>query len=380
LREGNFVRIPERPADVRKLWEQAASLEPTNLPDWLTPEDADDYRYVGAASGKGLASQDRERYFAELRELEETGLIIDPDPIDPKPDCHRVFVSLPRKEAIWSIGIYRGESPFELRPADGAGNPVLTSEDVTDVTATFVADPFMLSVGGLWYMFFEVMNWRSGKGEIGLATSEDGLSWNYRQIVLAEEFHLSYPYVFEWQGEYYLVPESFQAGAVRLYKARRFPTEWEFVGTLLAGPYLADASLIRHGERWWIFVESSPEQAHDTLRLFYADRLQGPWIEHARRPLIAKRPHDARPAGRLLVLEGHMVRFAQNCELHYGTDVRAFEVTELSPTTYRERRIGKVPLLGPTGGGWNAGGMHHVDVHRVSKSDWLACVDGWTEN
>ena len=74
------------------------------------------------------------------------------------------------------------------------------------------------------------------------------------------------------------------------------------------------------------------------------------------------------------------MRFAQNCDPHYGTDVRAFELTELSPTAYRERRIGKVPLLGPTGCGWNAGGMHHVDVHRVSQSNWLACVDGWTEN
>ena len=86
-------------------------------------------------------------------------------------------------------------------------------------------------------------------------------------------------------------------------------------------------------------------------RQIHADRLQGPWSEHARRPVIAKRPHDVRPAGRILVLEGRIVRFAQNCDPHYGIDVRAFELTELSPTAYHERRIGKVPLLGPTGGG-----------------------------
>jgi hypothetical protein len=37
------------------------------------------------------------------------------------------------------------------------------------------------------------------EGEIGLATSEDGLKWDYKQVVLNEPFHLSYPYVFEWQ-------------------------------------------------------------------------------------------------------------------------------------------------------------------------------------
>src|SRR5687767_8104954 len=100
-----------------------------------------------------------------------------------------------QRNAIWSIGIYSGESPFHLRPADGSHNPVLTRQNVSDVPACFVADPFMLQVRGTWHMFFEVMNSRSGRGEIGWATSEDALKWKYRQIVLREPFHLSYPYV-----------------------------------------------------------------------------------------------------------------------------------------------------------------------------------------
>ena len=38
-------------------------------------------------------------------------------------------------------------------------------------------------------------------------------------IVLAEPFHLSYPYVFEWQGSHYMIPESGAAKSVRLYRA-----------------------------------------------------------------------------------------------------------------------------------------------------------------
>jgi len=79
-------------------------------------------------------------------------------------------------------------------------NPVLSRDDVSDVPAAFVADPFMIKVAGRWYMFFEVMNIRSNKGEIGVAVSVNGLSWKYRQIVLDEPFHLSYPYVFDWYG------------------------------------------------------------------------------------------------------------------------------------------------------------------------------------
>jgi hypothetical protein len=47
--------------------------------------------------------------------------------------------------------------------------------------------------------------------------------------------HLSYPYSFTWKGHVYMVPESGQAGAVRLYRAERFPRSWVFVGTLVQG-------------------------------------------------------------------------------------------------------------------------------------------------
>jgi hypothetical protein len=40
-------------------------------------------------------------------------------------------------------------------------------------------------------MFFEVMDAVIKKGRIGLAVSDDGKSWAYDSIVLAEPFHLS---------------------------------------------------------------------------------------------------------------------------------------------------------------------------------------------
>ena len=158
------------------------------------------------------------------------------------------------REHVWSIGIYSGESPVDLKPAKGIRNPVLTGKSVSDVPALFVADPFMVRAGRTWYMFFEVMNRQSRKGEIGVATSRDGLHWKYQQIVLAEPFHLSYPYVFGWENDYYMVPESFQAGAARLYRAVEFPTRWSFIGDLLTGPYFADSSVLRFDDRWWLFT------------------------------------------------------------------------------------------------------------------------------
>ena len=116
----------------------------------------------------------------------------------------------------WEIEIRTGRSPFELDLADNTKNPVITAEDVTDVAAQFVADPFIINANGSWYMFFEVLEKSPDRGLISYAVSEDGISWNYGGVVLREQFHLSYPYVFEWNGDYYLIPETVEAESVRL--------------------------------------------------------------------------------------------------------------------------------------------------------------------
>jgi len=89
---------------------------------------------------------------------------------------------------------------------------VLTAGDIVDVRAAFVADPFMILRKGVWYLFFEVLRDYTRTGEIGLAVSEDLVRWLYQKIVLRESFHLSYPHVFEWEGSYYMVPETIGAG------------------------------------------------------------------------------------------------------------------------------------------------------------------------
>src|SRR6187455_372368 len=109
----------------------------------------------------------------------------------------------------FSIGMFAGSSPLALSPAASAKNPVLTYRDATDAAAIFVADPFLVPHGARWYMFLEVMNDTGYKGEISVATSENGFEWSYEGIVLTESFSLSYPYVFDWEGGYYMLPEMY---------------------------------------------------------------------------------------------------------------------------------------------------------------------------
>lgn len=279
----------------------------------------------------------------------------------------------------YGIGIYAGPSPLALAPAPGATNPVLTRNSIPDVPATFVADPFMVQVDGTWNMFFEIMTWRPGakKGEIGLATSPDGLRWTYRGIVLAEPFHLSYPHVLAWGSEFYLIPESSAGGAVRLYRANPFPTRWVPVAELLRGHGFLDSSIFERDGRFWMLTGAEP--GGGTLRLFHAKALIGPWREHPGSPIVDADPRVGRPAGRVVCTQDRLIRFAQDCRGTYGAGVNALEITVLTEDEYEERDLTEGwPVLSGSGSGWNRLGMHHLDAHQLPDGTWIACVDGWS--
>lgn len=279
------------------------------------------------------------------------------------------------KAPDWSIGVFSGPKLNALKPVTEM--PVLSAEQVTDIAAEFVADPFMIRLANTWYMFFEVMNAQTGSGEIGLAKSVNGIRWDYQRIVLSAPFHLSYPYVFSIDDQYFMIPESHEANSILLYRALSFPTEWEPVKTILEGPWV-DSSVFFFNGLWWLFSNPSAPP-NELLELFYASSVVGPWLHHPMSPVVTADNRAARSAGRVIVT-GHVpIRFSQDCFPFYGTSVRAFEITALTTSTYAEREIEGSPILGPGQHSWNQSGMHHIDAH-LTNNGWLACVDGWRPN
>jgi hypothetical protein len=277
-----------------------------------------------------------------------------------------------KKAAVWSIGIFSGLKLSALKPVTEM--PVLSAERITDIPAEFVADPFMIQAGNIWHMFFEVMNAETGRGEVGLAKSVDGIRWDYQKIVLSESFHLSYPYVFGVGGEYFMIPESHEENAIKLYRAVSFPTNWEPVKIILEGAWV-DSSVFFFNGLWWLFTNPLAP-SNQILELFYAASIIGPWRRHPMSPLVSSNHRIARGGGRLVMQDDRPVRFAQDCFPSYGTSVRAFEITVLNTSRYAERELEGSPILGPGSLPWNHSGMHHIDAH-LTNNGWLACVDGW---
>jgi len=277
----------------------------------------------------------------------------------------------PAKTSVWTIGIYAGDSPLHLRPAPNAANPVLTAADVTDMKVDALAHPFLVIKDQRYYMFFTAKDLASDTGGIGLAESSDGVKWKFRRTVIREPFVQSHPFVFEWQNEYYLIPEAHTETSVRLYQATAFPDEWKYVGNILEGDHFISPTLARYNGLWWLFTSPS---GNDTLRLFYASDFKGPWKEHPLSPVVKKDLKTARPAGRPFVLDGSLYRLGQDCFPTYGRAVHAFQIMEISPTTYAEKMV-ETPVVEASGKGWNSEGMHHVDAHQTDTGQWIAVVD-----
>ena len=295
-----------------------------------------------------------------------------------------------RPDPVDMQGRYEGETvpgypvtaeraPERFVPA-GDINPVLTAADVTDFgRADCVADPFLfVTAAGHWHMFFEIYTQnRRPSAAIGHAESADGYDWTYDRVVLETDEHLSYPYVFRWDGEYYMVPDRWAKergpAGVTLYRAASFPHEWEPVADLLqpATP-LHDFSPFRWEGRWWALIGDGTD-----LYAYHSDELEAPdWTPHADNPVVAGRPTAARPGGRPLVFPDHVLAFYQDCADRYGERIRAYEITELTPETYTDRERDDSPVVDPPGGlGWNTGAMHQVDPWFDGEG-WHCAVDG----
>src|SRR5688500_14900746 len=66
----------------------------------------------------------------------------------------------------WTIGIYSSDNSFHFNELQGWINPLLRAEDVTDVPAKSVADPFLVKEGATWNLFFEVYNNDTQQGDL----------------------------------------------------------------------------------------------------------------------------------------------------------------------------------------------------------------------
>ena len=230
----------------------------------------------------------------------------------------------------------------------------------------FRADPFGVLVGGRPTVLVENYDYRTGKGVIAALECGDGVPPKPLCVAMDLPYHLSYPYLLEWEGGVYCVPESRKARQVNLYRATEFPRKWDKVATLIDGIEAVDPTIIHHGGRWWLFCTCAPDYGAN-LHAWHAESLLGPWQPHALNPLKSD-IRSSRPAGTPFVHDGMLIRPAQDCSLGYGTRVVLNRVLRLTPTDFDEETVA---TIGPA-----IDRAYGRGIHTISALGNRTLVDG----
>lgn len=250
----------------------------------------------------------------------------------------------------------------------------------------YLADPFGLVRGDVLHVFVEAFDYRIKRAHLERHQfSLPELQWQGRTTVLQTPHHLSYPQVFEHAGETWMVPESFQAGEVALYRAVDASLDrWGRQCALLSGLPVADASLTEYEGRWWMFYTLVGAGGRDQRELHaaHAPALTGPWTPLPGNPIRVSLD-GARPAGRPFIgADGVLTLPVQDSSTGYGSATRWLRLCTLSA-----ERVVIEPsaerLTGDLASDTHTAGLHTltacgpftlIDVKRIDRSrgkQWL---------
>ena len=205
---------------------------------------------------------------------------------------------------------------------------------------TFNADPFVVEKDNKNYCFVECFNYAEKKAKINVfELSEKG--YVFLGTALEESFHLSFPFIFKFNNEFYMVPESSKNRDIRLYKCQNFPLKWELQEILIDDIDAADTMIFQKNNKWWMMTNEDPlklDNHNYQMNIYYSDNLlNGKWISHKNNPIIMD-ANSARNAG-LLLHEDNVFRVSQAFGFYkkYGENFSINKIESISETGYSEK-------------------------------------------
>ncbi len=217
-------------------------------------------------------------------------------------------------------------------------------------SGTFWADPHVIYRDSKYYIFLEEKNFSKKNAHVSLIIMDEKGNCSPSQKILERPYHLSYPFVFTFDGNDYMIPETRDNKTVELYKCVEFPNEWTLQQTLLSNLMAVDCTLHEHNGKWWMFlnkVEHSAVSSNDELYIYHSASPFGPWEEHEQNPVVSD-VRRARPAGKLFSYKGKIYRPSQDCSVTYGYGIRLNEIITLTESRFEEKEVDFIePLWDP---------------------------------
>lgn len=218
-------------------------------------------------------------------------------------------------------------------------------KEIKNPKGRFLADPFVIENKGENFIFVEDAFFNDNKGRISVIKLDEQ-KYDFLGVVLEEEFHLSFPFVFKDGNEIYMIPETSRNGDIRLYKSIEFPLKWEFERKLMSNVDAADTMLFKNEKTWFMFTNICSAKLNDhqsELHIFYSEDFKsGKWqpIESGN-PVIFS-PLKGRNGG-FFSHSGVLYRINQaHGQSHYGRSFNVNQIEVLSKDAYVEKEVSLV--------------------------------------
>ena len=209
----------------------------------------------------------------------------------------------------------------------------------------FWADPHVIARDEKYFIFIEEYLYRTRQGHIALIEMDKKGNYQYKGKILEKPYHLSYPFVFEFNKNFYMIPESESNKKIEIYKCMEFPNKWEFYGNLMSDVYAVDSTILFHNNKWWLFTgikENDGASNSDELFLFYSENPIGDkWISHPQNPIISD-VRKARPAGKIFSFQNKLYRPSQDGSYYYGYGVNINRIKKINEFEYEEEVENKI--------------------------------------
>lgn len=207
----------------------------------------------------------------------------------------------------WRIGLRKGnqEWPIDYNKS---------FQTLIGEKGYWYADSLLFENDNKHYLFCEAFNKKEQKGEIAVSVLEDG-NWSIPKVVISNNYHMSYPCVFKYGNDIFMIPESQENNTLELYKAISFPFDWEKVNNLLVGEKYADATVFDEDGQLYIIAYKSKKRCAIIFKLNIADCSVDPVTE------IPYTDNIGRPAGTLIKVGDIFYRPSQDCRWTYGEKV-----------------------------------------------------------
>jgi len=219
------------------------------------------------------------------------------------------------------------------------------SKIIENPRGRFLADPSVAHRSGQHVCFVEDFLYKEDKGSISAyQITREG----HRELgtALKEPFHLSYPFLFEADGELYMCPETSQNKDIRIYRCTEFPLRWTLHKVLMSDVRAVDTTIFPASGRWWMLTNIDSSEAFDhgsELHVFFADRFDSSsWSPHPANPVIFD---SARARNGGFIAEGkdlYRVYQVPGFDM-YGASMGVARISQLSPEHYKEETVFTVP-------------------------------------